>query len=591
VTHTRWIHRIRAIFALLAIVLVSVTGVVPAQAASYDPITGTGSTWSQNAIEQWRKNVGNNYGMTVNYTGVGSSAGRRDFIAGNVDFAVSEIPFQLAPEDGSAPEQPTRGYAYMPIVAGGTSFMYNLKINGVRVSNLRLSGEVITKIFTGVITKWNDPAIQADNPGLAMPDKGITPVVRSDGSGSTAQFSLWMSTQHADLWNAFCASVGRTTPCGPISQYPTFGNAKAQSGSYGVAGYVSQDYGEGAITYVENSYTVESGFTVAKVLNQAGYYVAPTPDAVAVALTTAQITPAGGPDALTQVLDGVYNSADKRAYPLSSYGYLIVPTEVGGVFTAKKGATLGAFANYYLCEGQQDAARLGYAPLPMNLVLAGFDQIKRIPGASTAHDIDTCNNPTFAAGESPADTTLLRTAPEPPESDRLATIPCTEPLSGVASGAVSLCPTTVAVQDTALSLELPSNAVAAFTAPTRVNGLSLTTGTLPPIVINDGRLLTHPGWDVTADVTPFQNAADNTVTIGAGQLGLRPSIVSTSGSAVTVAGAQLAGHAQYPAAFASAASTGLAGNTVFGGEITFLSPADKPAGVYLSTLTLTLVSR
>lgn len=427
----RWIRAIRVLFALVGIVLVSMTGVAPAQAASYDPITGTGSTWSQNALDQWRKNVASNYGMTVNYSGVGSSAGRRDFVAGNVDFAVSEIPFQTAPEDGSAPEAPTRGYAYMPIVAGGTSFMYNLKINGVRVSNLRLSGEVITKIFTGAITNWNDPAIQADNPGLAMPDKGIVPVVRSDGSGSTAQFSLWMSKQHPALWDAFCASVGRATPCGLTSQYPTFGNAKAQSGSSGVAGYVSQDYGEGAITYVEYSYALESGFPVAKVLNNAGYYVEPTANSVAVALLTAQIDQTPGPNYLTQVLDGVYNSADPRTYALSSYSYMIVPTEVGGVFTAKKGTTLGAFANYMLCEGQQQAADLGYSPLPMNLVLAGFDQIKRVPGADTSGvDINTCNNPTFKPGDSPSSNQLALTAAQPQECDKVGPNQCTTGTAG-----------------------------------------------------------------------------------------------------------------------------------------------------------------
>ncbi|NQX36542.1 phosphate ABC transporter substrate-binding protein PstS [Herbiconiux sp. VKM Ac-2851] len=362
----------------------------PAAADAYLPVSGTGSTWSQNALDQWRKNVANNYGMTINYSGTGSSAGRRDFLQGTVDFAVSEIPFQVAPEDQSAPEVPTRGYAYMPIVAGGTSFMYNLTISGKRVTNLRLSGGVITKIFTGVITNWNDAEIQADNPGLAMPDKPIVPVVRSDGSGSTAQFTLWMAKQHQDLWGPYCESVGRANPCGLTSQYPASGNMKAQNGSLGVAGYVSQDYGEGAITYVEYSYALKSGFPVAKVLNSAGYYIEPKDTSVAVALLSAQIEAD-----LTQNLDGVYNSPDPRTYPLSSYSYMIVPTEVGGIFTAEKGKTLGDFASYFLCEGQQQAGQLGYSPLPMNLVQAGFDQIKKIPGAAGANvDPATCNNPT-----------------------------------------------------------------------------------------------------------------------------------------------------------------------------------------------------
>jgi len=325
----------------------------PASAANYEPITGTGSTWSENAIKQWQRNVAGLYGMQINYSGVGSSAGRRDFIAGSVDFAVSEIPFQSRPEDGSAPEKPPRGYAYMPIVAGGTSFMYNLKINGKRVTNLRLSGETITKIFTGKITKWNDPQVKKDNPGLAMPNKTIVPVLRSDGSGSTAQFTLWMSKQHSALWNSFCKSVGRPTPCGLTSQYPGFDGSKLQNGSSGVAGYVSQDNGEGAITYVEYSYALKSGFPVAKVLNSAGYYVEPTKYSVAVALLKARINErSGSADYLTQILDGVYNNADPRTYPLSSYSYLIVPTETGGVFTKAKGATLGAFGKYLLCEGQ-----------------------------------------------------------------------------------------------------------------------------------------------------------------------------------------------------------------------------------------------
>ncbi|MGU7695710.1 substrate-binding domain-containing protein, partial [Escherichia coli] len=102
---------------------------------------------------------------------------------------------------------------------------------------------------------------------------------------------------------------------------------------------------------------------VVKVLNNAGYYVEPTYQSVAVALMAAQINPD-----LTQNLDGVYNNSDPRTYPMSSYSYMIVPTVTNKVFTAEKGKTLSRFANYMLCEGQQQAAALGYSPLPMNLV-------------------------------------------------------------------------------------------------------------------------------------------------------------------------------------------------------------------------------
>jgi phosphate transport system substrate-binding protein len=382
---------------------------LPAHAETYVPISGSGSTWSQNALDQWRKNVAANYGMTVNYSGTGSSAGRQDFIKPTVDFAISEIPFQAKPEDGSPAEVPRSGYAYMPIVAGGTSLMYNLKIGGKQVTNLRLSGEVIAKIFTGAITNWKDPAIQADNPALAMPDKAITPVVRSDGSGTSAQFTLWMSKQFPSIWTR-----------GMTSQFPSLTSSfKAQSGSLGVAGYVSQSYGEGAITYVEYSYALKSGFPVAKVLNSQGYYVEPTYQSVAVALMGAALNPD-----LTQNLDGVYNSRDARSYPMSSYSYMIVPTQTNEVFTAEKGKTLSRFAAYMICEGQQQAAALGYSPLPMNLVQAGSDVIQKIPGTIGAVDFTSCNNPTFKPGDSPSNNQLAATAPQPADCDKQGPTQC-----------------------------------------------------------------------------------------------------------------------------------------------------------------------
>lgn len=413
-------RRRTSLIAALTVLLVMAGLTVPAHATSYEVIAGAGSTWSFNALDQWRRNVAANYGITVNYSDVGSSQGRREYIADKLDFAVSEIPFQLSPEDGSAPEKPPRGYAYMPIVAGGTAFMYHLNIGGKRVTNLRLSGAVITKIFSGAITNWNHPEIQADNPGLAMPDKAIVPVVRSDGSGSSAQFSLWMSKQHSDLWTV-----------GMRSQFPVPANGKAQNGSAQVAGYVSQGYGEGAITYVEYSYALKAGFPVAKVLNAADYYVEPTADSVAVALLQAQInTDAASTDYLTQILDGVYNNGDPRTYPLSSYSYMIVPTMVGGVFTTAKGSTLSTFASYMLCEGQQQAEDLGYSPLPMNLVLAGFDQIKRIPGSTANTDPNTCNNPTFKPGDSPSNNQLALTAAQPANCDKRGPDQCTTGTAG-----------------------------------------------------------------------------------------------------------------------------------------------------------------
>ena len=99
--------------------------------------------------------------------------------------------------------------------------MYNLKINGQQVTNLRLSGENITKIFTGAITNWDNPALAADNPGLKLPDQSIVPVVRSDGAGSSYELSEWMISQYPSLWNSFCSASGRAPACGPTSFFPT----------------------------------------------------------------------------------------------------------------------------------------------------------------------------------------------------------------------------------------------------------------------------------------------------------------------------------------------------------------------------------
>ena len=231
-----------------------------------------------------------------------------------------------------------RPYAYMPIVAGGTSFMYHLDINGQRVTNLNLTGDAIAKIFTGVITFWDDPEIKATNPTIALPHLAVRPVIRSDGSGTSAQFTAYMANQTPAVWNAFCAKVGiHLNPCPSTSLYPPFNGAVAQQYSDGVAGYVASSYANGAITYVEYGYAKQRGFPVANLQNKAGYFAQPVAAAVSLALQAATFNADG-----TQNLIGVYNNPDKRAYPMSSYSYMIVPTTTAKPFTTDKGATLGA---------------------------------------------------------------------------------------------------------------------------------------------------------------------------------------------------------------------------------------------------------
>ncbi|MFF3684551.1 phosphate ABC transporter substrate-binding protein PstS [Streptomyces sp. NPDC002187] len=426
--------RVVTALALLAALLfgAAMPGAEPAAAATYVPISGAGSTWSQNALDQWRANV-KQYGMTVNYNGTGSSDGRNQFRNGTVDYGVSEIPYGIK-DSGVVDPPPSRSYAYMPIVAGGTSFMYNLTIGNRRVTNLRLSGEVIARIFTGEIKTWNDPAIKADNPALAsaLPARRVVPVVRSDGSGTTAQFTTWMSKQHGSLWDAYCRKAGRSTPCGATSNYPLVPGSGfvGQSGSNGVSGYVAQGGNVGTITYVEYSYAVyTTGFPVAKVLNSAGYYTEPTAKNVAVALLKARINEnSSSPGYLTQILDDVYNDRDPRAYPLSSYSYMVIPTKLEANFNAQKGKTLGAFAYYFLCQGQQHVDNLGYSPLPINLVQAGLNQVRRIPGVDVERiNIKDCRNPTFSSDGS---NTLAKTAPYPPACDKKGTSQCSSGTGG-----------------------------------------------------------------------------------------------------------------------------------------------------------------
>jgi len=426
---------VRALFAALVTGALTLTPITEAFAAEYVPISGAGSSWSSNALDQWRRNV-EQYGMRINYASTGSSDGRNQFRSGTVDFAVSEIPYGI--RDGSVVDEPPedRPFAYMPIVAGGTSFMYNLSSGGKQIANLRLSGPVIAKIFTGVITEWNDPLIVADNPGIDLPARKVVPVVRSDGSGSTAQLTTWMSKTQASIWDTYCRAAGRSTPCGVTSNYPVISGKGfiAQPNSQGVAGYVAQAANVGTITYVEYSYALKTGFPVAKVLNSSGYYVEPTASNVAVGLLGAKINTTPGDSYLTQNLDGVYVNADKRAYPLSSYSYMIFPKSTLAPFTNDKGKTLAAFANYFLCEGQQQAEVLGYSPLPINLVQAGLEQVKLIPGGEdTVTDIAKCNNPTFSADGS---NTLAKNAPMPSECDKQGATQCATATGGAEGAGV-----------------------------------------------------------------------------------------------------------------------------------------------------------
>ena len=200
----------RALVAIALAMGLLVGASTSAHATVYAQIEGTGSTWSELIVQQWIADVDAN-GMKVVYTGGGSTKGRKDFSQDSTDVAISEIPYQGTDERGQADTSNGRQYAYLPIVAGGTAFTYQLKIGNDLVRNLRLSGETLAKIFTNQITNWNDPAITKDNNGRTFPSLPIIPVVRSDGSGTTAQFTTWMDKQYPNIWRPYFGQAGLTS--------------------------------------------------------------------------------------------------------------------------------------------------------------------------------------------------------------------------------------------------------------------------------------------------------------------------------------------------------------------------------------------
>ncbi|MFC5667387.1 phosphate ABC transporter substrate-binding protein PstS [Kitasatospora misakiensis] len=409
----------------------------PAHAAV--ALTASGSSWAFPAIDQWRQDVGPQ-GIQIDFNAVGSAVGRQDWNTGRNDFSASDVPFRTRADTGAGEaaqragqagvEKVVYGYSYVPITAGGTALMYHLTVGGKQVRDLRLSTQTIMDIFTNKITNWNDPKITADY-GKALPNIPITPVVRSDGSGATAQFTRWMSHSFPSQWEEYCKAVNGVS-CGDYTEFfPPSGRMTAQSGSDVVATYIKASSGEGTIGYDEYAFAKRSDWPVVKVLNPAGYYTLPTASNVAVALTAARIrgvddsTPPDDPNYLQQNLDGVYTNGDKRSYPLSSYSYLIVPRsnslQALPKFSNDKGSALSRFLSYVLCQGQGEADDLGYSPIPRGLVRGGLLQTQHIPGNASTVNPDTlagCANPTLnAAGQ----LTILDSAPQPSACDAKGT--------------------------------------------------------------------------------------------------------------------------------------------------------------------------
>jgi phosphate transport system substrate-binding protein len=412
------------LLCLLAALVASVCTASPASAVTHTLIEGSGSSWAATAVSQWIADV-QPLGLQVVYTPDGSAAGKQDFANMVSDFAITDIPYLgHDPITGTNDSSDGREYGDIPIAAGATTFPYHLTIHGKQVRSLRLSSRTLARIFTDQITNWDDPAITADNNGIRLPSLEIIPVVHSEGSGVTYDFTTYLADRFPELWKAFDHSAR------PTQYYPTAGHQIAENGSDAVMNFIRSPASNGAIGVDEYSYTLDADYPVAKVENPAGYFVTPSPYNVSIALRSATIdeNPADS-DYMRPDLKPVFASTDRRAYPLSFYSSLLVPTSTTDAkMTTAKRQTLVDFAYYGICQGQRVVGPVGYAPLPLNLVEAGFTQIDRLKAADpdvdlTDRTVSTCDNPTFLSHNLKRNY-LGSIAPEPLACDKRGQGPC-----------------------------------------------------------------------------------------------------------------------------------------------------------------------
>ncbi len=428
-TRARWA---RAFAALVAAGTVLLVASPPAGASGTEQIQGSGSSWAYLAVEQWVSSVHALQQLQVVYTPSGSAQGRTDYANGVTDFAVSDIGYQGQNPITGGNDSSSRPYAYLPIVGGATAFPYNIVAGGQRITNLRLSGLTLAKIFTDQITNWDDPEITADNNGRQLPSIPIVPVIHSEGAGTTFQFTDYLNTEYPSLWQSFSGYHF------PVEFWPTGkGSQVAENGSDGVMSFITSAAGQGSIGFDEYAYALGANFPVIALENSAGWFTMPDAYDAAVSLTQAQINYTPGPNYLLETLNRVYAYNDPRTYPLSSYSYEILPTapSCGGpasecdrhVNTPKR-QTLADFDTYSLCQGQSSMATIGYSPLPINLVEASFQQVSILhradPAVSLASvNVALCNNPTFIPGQPDANY-LAKVAPFPPACAQAGQGPC-----------------------------------------------------------------------------------------------------------------------------------------------------------------------
>jgi phosphate transport system substrate-binding protein len=310
-------------------------------------LNGSGSTFQlafQQAAISAFKSVQPN--LTVNYGGGGSGKGRTDLASGTVNFAGSDSTIP----DKEASNFTGKTVLYFPVVIGPITLSYNLS----GVSSLKLDPTVIAGIFSGKIKTWNDPAIKAINSGASLPSTSITLAVRSDSSGTTANFSNFLVESAGSAWTLGTSST---------INWPS--TARAGSGNAGIAQIVKST--PGAIGYVDYADAKASNLTFASVKNKAGNFVAPSTDSATAAAQNATVKP---DDTFSAIWAG-----GAQSYPITYQSFVLVFQKQSSASTA---AGLKAYIGYLLGDGQKLLPQLNYAPLPSNIDQQATAQLSKI---------------------------------------------------------------------------------------------------------------------------------------------------------------------------------------------------------------------
>jgi phosphate transport system substrate-binding protein len=340
------IRRRSAVRFLLSLMTLGCIAVLQPPATAQMLINGAGATFPNPLYSKWFSEYTKvDPSVRFNYQPIGSGGGQKQILAQTVDFGASDGP--MSDENLAKAATPI---LHIPTVAGAVVITYNLPGN----PKLRLDGPTVAQMFLGKITKWNDQALTALNPGVSLPDTDLVVVHRSDGSGTSYIFTDYLSAV-SPAWEK---PVGRGTSV----KWPTGLGAK---GNEGVAGQVQQL--PGAVGYIELAYARQNRLSVAEVKNAAGNFISPSVESVTEALASAKV-----PD---DFRFSMVNPPGEKAYPISGATWLLIYQHQKD---AAKGKKLVEFLNWALTKGEQMATGLDYASLPESVDQRVLARIKSI---------------------------------------------------------------------------------------------------------------------------------------------------------------------------------------------------------------------